>query len=80
MDGIKKTKNESPDSSFEEREGCSVCGGPMHEEVFIWVDGLMEYVLLGEVGGPKRECKLTEEDYELIEKYEMENEMEMFLT
>ena len=57
---------------FKKEEICSVCGGPLHDEVFIWDDDSMEYVLLGGNGGPKRECRLTEEDYELIEKHDME--------
>lgn len=61
------------ETEFKEEEICSVCGGPLHDEVLIWDDDSMEYILLGGNGGPKRECGLTEEDYELIEAYEMEH-------
>lgn len=61
------------ETEFKEEEVCSVCGGPLHDEVFIWDDDSMEYILLGGNGGPKRECRLTEEDYELIEAHEMEH-------
>ena len=60
------------EAEFKDEEICSVCGGPLHEEILIWDDDSMEYILLGEAGGPKRECGLTEEDYELIERHEME--------
>lgn len=64
-----------------DKEGiCGVCGGPLHDEVFIWDDDSMEYILLGGNGGPKRECRLTDEDYALFEKYEMECVTEVFLT
>jgi hypothetical protein len=64
---------ENIDSESEKIENCSNCGGPLHDEVFIWDDDSMEYILVGGDGGPKRECRLTDEDHALIEKYEMEN-------
>lgn len=60
------------ETEFKDEEICSVCGGPLHEEILIWDDDSMEYILLGGNGGPKRECGLTDEDYELIERQEME--------
>jgi hypothetical protein len=68
------------DVIIDKEEICSACGGPLHDEVFIWDDNSMEYVLLGGNGGPKRECRLTDEDYKLIDQYDMENETEIFLT
>jgi hypothetical protein len=59
-------------AEFEEEEICSNCGGPLHDEILIWDDDSMEHILLGGNGGPKRECRLTDEDYELIERQEME--------
>jgi hypothetical protein len=57
-------------AEFTEEKICGGCGGPLHEEVFIWDDNSMEYVLLK--GSPKRECRLTDEDYVLIENHEMD--------